>query len=123
MEARRILIVDDEQDVLQHLSSILSSSGFEVMVAERGFEALKLAAEKKPDVIILDINLPDIDGGEVANRLSQNPQTSVIPIVYLTGLVTKQEQKEPRKIGKSFVIAKPVLKGELLSIISKVLST
>jgi CheY-like chemotaxis protein len=120
MEARKVLIVDDEQDVLQHLSSILSSSGFEVIATERGTEALKLAAEKKPDIIILDVNLPDMDGGEVASRLSQNSLTSAIPIVYLTGLVTKKEHKEPQKIGKSFVIAKPVLKGELISTITRV---
>ena len=121
MEEKTALIVDDEVDIRQHLSSMLSSSGFKVIVAEDGLGAIKLAKENNPDIIILDVNLPDIDGGEVASRLSQDAQTSAIPIVYLTGLITKEEKKEPGKIGKNFVIAKPILKGELLSIISKVL--
>ena len=123
MEKRRALVVDDEVDIRDHLSAILGGYGFEVITAEDGATALKLVSERKPDIIILDINLPDIDGGEVANRLSQNPATSVIPVIYLTGLVTKKEKREPEKLGKHFVIAKPVLKGELLSTISRVLKT
>ena len=121
MEKTVALVVDDESDIREHLGSMLSASGFTVIAAKDGYEALKLAREKKPGIIILDVNLPDIDGGEVANRLSQDPQTSSIPIVYLTGLITKDEIKAPEKIGKSFVMAKPVVKTDLLVIINKVL--
>ena len=103
MEKKSALVVDDEVDIRDHLSSILGGYGLEVTVAKDGLEALKLASEIKPDIIILDINLPDIDGGEVANRLSQNPNTSSIPIVYLTGLITKEESRAPERIGKHFV--------------------
>ncbi|MBN2120590.1 MAG: response regulator [Candidatus Omnitrophica bacterium] len=121
MDKKKVLIVDDEKDIREHVGSMLASSGFEVISSENGLDALKLAAENKPDLVLLDIFLPDIDGGEVANRLATNPSTSQIPIVFLTGLVTKQERKEPEKIGKNFVIAKPLLRSELLSTISKVL--
>jgi CheY-like chemotaxis protein len=123
MEKRTALVVDDEADIRDHLSAILDGYGFEVITAEDGASALRLASERRPAIIILDINLPDIDGGEVANRLSQDPQTSTIPIIYLTGLITKEEKREPEKLGKHFVIAKPVLKGELLSTISRALKT
>ena len=121
MEPKKVLVVDDELDIREHLGAMLRSSGFEVIAAEDGLQAVKFAGEHNPDIIILDVNLPDIDGGEVANRLSRNPSTSAIPIVYLTGLITKEEIKDPEKIGKSFVVAKPVVKTELLSVISQAL--
>ncbi len=122
MEKKLVLIVDDEKSIIEHVSSILKYSGLEVISSERGEEALRLAEERKPDLIILDINLPDIDGGELANRLSQKEETKNIPIIYLTGLVTKEEREEPQKAGRHFLIAKPVLKGELLSLVSKALA-
>ncbi len=116
------MIVDDEPDIIQHVSSIISSEGFEIISCRKGRDAVKLADEKQPDFILLDIFLDDIDGGEVANQLSQNPRTENIPVIYLTGLVTKEEQKEVGKTGKHYVIAKPVLKSELIEMINKVLA-
>jgi len=115
------LVVDDEPDIIEHISSIISSEGFDVISCQSGRQAVKLAEEKQPDFVLLDIFLEDIDGGEVANQLSKNPSTKNIPIIYLTGLVTRQEQKEVSKTGKHYVIAKPVLKSELLGLIHKVL--
>ena len=120
MDKKLALIVDDEPDIIQHVGAMLNSSGFEVISSENGRDALKLANERKPDLVLLDIFLPDIDGGEVANQLSKNQETCQIPIIYLTGLVTKEEKKQPQKVGKHFLIAKPILKQELLSTISKV---
>ena len=122
MDKKVALIIDDEPDIIRHVGSILNASGFEVISSESGREGLKMATERRPDLILLDIFLPDIDGGEVANKLSQDQETSQIPIIYLTGLVTKEEKKEPQRVGKHFLIAKPVLKQELLSTISKVLA-
>jgi CheY-like chemotaxis protein len=115
------LIVDDEPDIIQHVGSILTSWGFEVISADCGKEAVQLAIENKPSLIILDVFLPDIDGGAVANQLAQRPDTKDIPIIYLTGLVTKSEKSVPQKMGEHFLIAKPVLKGELLAIVNKAL--
>jgi len=121
MEQKLVLVVDDEQDVVEHVGSLLRSSGFEVISAGNGKDALRLAIDEKPNVIILDVALPDIDGGEVAHRLSLRQEAQKIPIIFLTGLVTKEEQQEPEQMGKHFVIAKPVLKEELISTINKVL--
>ena len=121
-EKKLVLLVDDEPDVIEHVGSILKKNNFEVVSASKGKEALELALIHKPDIILLDVFLPDIDGGEVASRLTLNPQTKDIPIIYLTGLITKQEQEVPEKIGKYFVIAKPILESELIPLIQKVLS-
>lgn len=121
MDKKKILLVDDEQDVVEHVGSLLKTSGFDVVCADCGSLALRLARDAKPDVIILDVFLPDIDGGEIAHRLSLNRETSSIPIIFLTGLVTKNEKDQPDRSGKHFVIAKPLLKQELFTVISQVL--
>ena len=89
--------------------------------ASNGKDALRLAIENKPAVIILDVFLPDVDGGEVAHRLSLGQETKEVPIIFLTGLVTKKEQQGPDRTGKRFVIAKPVLRDEPISVINQVL--
>lgn len=122
VDKKTALIVDDEPDIIEHVGSILKESGFNIVSASTGEDGLRLAFESTPQIILLDILLPGIDGGEVARRLSENAKTKDIPIIYLTGLVTKEESNGPEKIGKSFVIAKPVLKGELLSTIEKALN-
>lgn len=121
MEEREILVIDDEDDVREYLSSLLRRWGFKVREGVNGEECLRLVKESKPALIILDIFLPDIDGGEVAQRLEEDEETRDIPIIYLTGLITKEEKKEPQKMGRHYIIAKPVLPGELLQTIQKAL--
>jgi len=121
VDKKLVLIVDDEEDTVEYLSFILESLGLEVISSREGLPALKLAEERKPQLIILDVNLPDIDGGEVAYRLSQREETQNIPIIYLTGLITPEEKGDSLRTGKYFVLAKPVLKGELISLVSQIL--
>jgi len=121
VDKKLVLIVDDEKDTVEHLSSILESSGLEVISTREGLPALKLAEERRPQLIILDIDLPDIDGGEVAYRLSQKEETRDIPIIYLTGLMTPEEKEGPLRAGKYFVLAKPVSREELISLVSQIL--
>ncbi|MCK9574175.1 MAG: response regulator, partial [Candidatus Omnitrophica bacterium] len=72
--------------------------------------------------IVLDIILPDMDGGEVASLLSKNSATSNIPVIFLTGILTKTEESFAGKTGKRYVLAKPITKEKLLEMIQKVLS-
>jgi CheY-like chemotaxis protein len=117
----KILAVDDEAEVLEYLSNILKRAGYEIITATNGKDAVKLAVEHKPGLIILDIILPDLDGGEIASILSRNPSTSFIPIIFLTGILTKDEEALVTKSGKYPVIAKPVTKEKLLAMIKKIL--
>lgn len=120
---KKILVVDDEEETLVHLSNILKRSNYEVVSTAKGKEALKLAAELLPDLIILDIVLPDMGGSEVASALVGNPPTAQIPIIFLTGILTKQEGESiGGKAGQRYVIAKPATAEELLEIVSKALS-
>ncbi|MDD5018984.1 MAG: response regulator [Candidatus Omnitrophica bacterium] len=120
MDKRRLLIVDDEPDVLKLLGERLSKAGYDVIKASTGKEAIALAQKKVPDLIVLDIAMPGMDGSEVANVLRSDPKTKDIPILFLTCLFTKQEEKVcGHLLGQNFFIAKPYDVDELLSEIDK----
>ncbi|VEN74566.1 DNA-binding response regulator in two-component regulatory system with PhoR (or CreC) [Candidatus Desulfarcum epimagneticum] len=84
MARERLLIVDDEEDILELLRFNLALEGYELSLARSGESALQKAAFEKPDLILLDLMLPGIDGLEVARRLKDNPQTRFIPIIILS---------------------------------------
>jgi CheY-like chemotaxis protein len=120
MEKRRILIVDDEPDVLMLLGERLAKAGYDVIKTSSGKEALELAKSKAPQLIILDIAMPGMDGSEVANILREDAATKSIPIIFLTCLFTKQEEKTcGHMLGQNFFIAKPYDVQELLDEIEK----
>jgi CheY-like chemotaxis protein len=120
MEKKKILIVDDEPDVLKLLGERLQKAGYDVIKAVSGKEAIELAEKKEPNLVILDIAMPGMDGSETASVLRANPKTSNIPILFLTCLFTKQEEKEcGHLLGQNFFIAKPYDVIELLSEIDK----
>ncbi|MFM2329091.1 MAG: hypothetical protein RLZZ494_1194 [Pseudomonadota bacterium] len=81
-----VLIVDDVPDNLAVLHDALDESGYTVLVATNGEAALLRAAQAQPDIVLLDAVMPGMDGFEVARRLKANPETSAIPIVFMTGL-------------------------------------
>lgn len=118
--SKKILVVDDEEEILKHLVRVLERYNYEVISATKGKEALELATDQKPDLIILDIVLPDIDGGQVAFALSENPSTANIPVVFLTGMIKKDEEHTVKTTGNRFVIAKPVVIEELLEKIRQI---
>ncbi len=120
MEKRKVLIVDDEPDVLMLLGERLSKAGYDIIKASSGKEAIELATDKLPDLIILDIAMPGMDGSEAASILRANPRTKDIPILFLTCLFTKQEEKVcGHVLGQNFFIAKPYDVNELLTEIDK----
>ena len=120
---KRILIVDDEPKVLNALELRLSAEGFEVLKATNGKEALSQALRHSPDLIILDVLLPDLDGTQVVAFLSDNPATESIPIVFLTALQNKQEEREHGNyIGNNWIFAKPFDGKELAGNIREIIS-
>lgn len=120
MDKRKILIVDDEPDVLKLLGERLTKAGYAVLKSSSGQEAIDVASRKVPDLIVLDIAMPGMDGSEVANVLRSNEKTKDIPILFLTCLFTKQEEKVcGHLLGQNFFIAKPYDVQELLGEIDK----
>lgn len=119
---KKILIVDDEKDVIGIISDILEYAKYEIIAATNGEEAIELAKQKRPDLILLDIMMPDISGEDVAEMLSDDPSTADIPIIFLTGILTKEEEASIRKTGAQSIIAKPCTANELIDKIEKLIS-
>lgn len=121
MNKRKILIIDDEEKFTKYVKLNLESTGnYEVMVASNGLNGLEAAGKFKPDLILLDIMMPDMDGTEVFERLKSQESCENIPVVFLTAIVTKREVvAKGSNIGGHPFIAKPVTLENLISGIEK----
>ena len=121
MDKKRILLIDDEVDFIKILKCNLEKTDkYEVRMENEGLQGIIAAKEFKPDVILLDVLMPDIDGGEVAFQLRNDKDTKNIPIVFLTALATKDETKSAKDDvrGRRY-IAKPVDIKQLIDVIEK----
>lgn len=117
---KKVLIVDDEDDVLSVLEKRLSVFGFEVLKAKNGPDAINIARSAIPDLIILDVMMPGMEGGDVAAALKNTPITANIPVIFLTCLFTKNEESNlGHKLGHELFVAKPYNFDELLDLISQ----
>jgi len=114
MEAK-VLVVDDEARTLRLMEAMLVSAGYSVILAENGTEAITKAIESSPDVILLDVMMPGIDGFEVAKRLQAITQTQNIPIVMVTALGEVKDRVKALKMGADDFLTKTVDKKELLT--------
>jgi len=121
---KKILIVDDEENFTKLVKLNLEKTGeYEVKVENKGPQGLVTAKEFKPDLILLDILMMDMDGGEVAYQLKNDEETKNIPIVFLTAVAMKEEvEKSSGVIGGHPFIAKPVTAEELIDCIEKNIS-
>jgi CheY-like chemotaxis protein len=106
--ARRVLVVDDNVDVVETTTMLLSLSGHQVRSAKDGLQALHIATEFSPDVVLLDIGLPLMDGYEVARRLRQTPQTAGALLIALTGYGQQGDRQRGKEAGFDGHILKPV---------------
>lgn len=123
MDKKSILVVDDERTILMVLENLLTSKGYLISTAGNGKDAVILATSKCPDLIILDLVMPNMDGSKIAEKLKENPKTSHIPIIFLTALLSRNEQEEMGHLaGNSVCLAKPYETEELLTEIEKLLS-
>jgi DNA-binding response OmpR family regulator len=119
--AKRILVVDDEENVVRMVKSRLESGGYEVITASDGEEGLIKARANKPDLAILDILMPKLDGGKMAETMKLNDDLKNIPIIFLTCLVEGKEVQNRHMIGGNLFLAKPFDGKELLAMVGKVL--
>ncbi len=113
-----ILIVDDNVHNLQVLGNILQSSGYNIAVAERGEDALNFIEKKRPDLILLDIVMPGMDGIGVCNKLKSNPRTQDIPIIFISVHKDTQEKIKAFQAGGVDYITKPFQREEVLARVS-----
>ena len=108
-----VLLVDDEQSMLKVLERRLESWGYRVLLADHGLAALRLAQERRPDLILLDVMMPEMDGLEVCRRLRAMKETRRIPVILVTVKATQLSAEEIRGSGAFKVIGKPYEPEEL----------
>ena len=120
-DKKTILVVDDDADIRAVLSMRFASAGYNVLEASDGYKAIKISMEKKPDLIILDIMMPEMDGMSASQYLKEDPITKNIPIVFLTGLQDKKLEKTYHSADANIIIAKPYEAKELLEIVKRVI--
>ena len=117
-----VLAVDDEPHILFILSQVLASKGCTVLTADGGEKALKLAAKNLPNLIILDVMMPDISGFEVCKQLKSDPKTKNIPVVILTAEQNEEHKEAMVRMGIADYISKPFSPNGLSSKIDQLLS-
>jgi CheY-like chemotaxis protein len=116
-----VLFIEDDQAAREGYAAYLAGSGYEVLPAATGQHALNLAATWTPDLIVLDLGLPDIDGWEVARQLKAAPATADIPIIALTGADLPHERVSAMRAGCDRHISKPCEPAALIDAIRKCL--
>lgn len=122
MVNKKILIVEDEKDVLELIRYSLDKAGYATDTALTGQEALYSAIDNKPDLILLDVMLPEVDGLEVCYNLKSNPATQNIPVIMLTAKSTEADIVKGIEMGADDYITKPFSPRVLLARIGDVLS-
>lgn len=121
MEQRKILIVEDEESLLKLESILLATRGYRVKGVTDGLSALKEIENDKPDLVLLDIMMPGIDGFEVCRRIKGNPLTAGIPVVMLTAKKSTADQAKGMEVGAEAYLTKPFKSGKIIETIEGLL--
>lgn len=122
MSKKKILIVEDEESLLKLESILLTSKGYEVRGVPNGMAALAALQEELPDLILLDIMLPEIDGFEVCRRIKADPATRHIPVVMLTAKKSREDMARGEQVGADWYITKPFKSAMVIETIQRFLS-
>ncbi|HNV85550.1 MAG TPA: response regulator [Candidatus Omnitrophota bacterium] len=109
MPSKCVLVVDDEPNVLKIVGRRLTAMGYEVMTASSGEDALKKAFARRPDLVLLDLLMPGMDGAEVCSRLKENAKTETVPVIMLTAAGMGDAETRGLKSGVLAVFNKPFL--------------
>ena len=118
-----VLVVDDDEDNARIASTILRSHGYEVRVAYDGPSALKAIDEKRPDLVLLDVMMPEMDGLEVLDRIKANPHNVGMPVILVTAKTQDEDVLTGYKCGADYYITKPFTSRQLLHGVGLVLGT
>ncbi len=121
---KKVLVVDDEPDVLTYLCTLLEDNGYEALQAVNGIDAVTLARSRRPDLITLDMSMPEQSGVRTMKELKKDPELASIPVVIVTGIGESMNtfiQKIPHFPRPQGFIAKPIVQDELLGLLKQLL--
>ena len=117
MNNNKILVVEDEESLLKLESILLTSKGYSVTGVMDGKSALAEIKSNRPDLVILDVMLPELDGFEVCKRIKEDPDTATIPVVMLTAKKSNQDIERGKHVGADAYITKPFKSAKVMEII------
>ncbi|HEY2244587.1 MAG: response regulator [Xanthobacteraceae bacterium] len=120
--SKRILVVEDQPDNRQIIRDMLADTGYEIAEAENGEEALAAIAKQRPDLILMDIQLPVMDGYAATRRIKTDPALKSIPVIAVTSYALSGEEKKAREAGCDDYVPKPYSPRQLLAKIRQYLS-
>lgn len=118
---KKILVIEDTSDNLEIMQIVLEAEGYAVTIATEGVQGVALAKSERPDAILMDIRLPDIDGYEATRRIKADPVTSSIPVIAVTSYAMSGDRKKCLDAGCDDYLTKPYLPPDLLTMLKKYL--
>ena len=121
-EPTRILLIDDHQTVFRLLEAIVRIKGHTLLYAESGQKGIVMARQEQPDMILLDVMMPDIDGFKVCQYLKENEDTKDIPVMFLTARGAEGDLETGRKVGADGFMTKPFKTIDVLDQIEQILT-
>ena len=120
--SKRILVVEDQEDNRQIIRDMLSATDYQITEAENGEEALAAVAKERPDLILMDIQMPILDGYEATRRIKADPALRAIPIIAITSYALSGDEQKARAAGCDDYVPKPYSPRQLLAKIRQYLS-
>jgi len=118
-----ILVVDDETAVTGVISAVLGKNGYQVFCAHDGAEGVRLAAECKPDLIIMDITMPTMSGYDATEKIKSNPELKNVPVIFLSGKSAAEDNGEAFRKGGATYLQKPFNSNQLKDLVTLTLLT
>jgi two-component system, cell cycle response regulator DivK len=121
MSNKKILVVEDTEDNRQILRDLLGMAGYDMIEAHDGAEGVSQATQHKPDLILMDIQMPVMDGYEATRRIKANPELTAIPIIAVTSYALSGDEQKARAAGCDAYIAKPYSPRQMLAKVREIL--
>ncbi len=118
-----IIYIDDNQDMIKLVERILSNEDYKILTATNPSEGIERIKKENPDVVVLDISMPSLDGYEVCSILQEDEETSFIPVIFLTALESDKDKAKALSLGAVDYLVKPIQKESLIPIIKKHIKT
>jgi DNA-binding response OmpR family regulator len=122
-KAAKILVIDDESEITQIVEAFLSNAGYEVATENSSVMGIELAKQFRPDLILLDIMMPNMDGYEICDELKKSKETATVPVIFLTGKDSRDDKGRSFQVGGDMFVKKPFSCERLLEIITIVLAS
>jgi len=113
--SKKILVIEDDPGSLRLIEYTLEQEGYQVLTAPNGLEGLRKALKENPDLVVLDVMLPGIDGFEICHRLRVEPQTAQLPILMLSAKSQEVDKATGLKEGADYYLTKPVVPSEVIN--------